>query len=220
MCSRGWYWGQYCLTSSSTTRMMGQHALSKSADNTKLGGVVVNATWLHCYSEHWQSRETGRQQPYWVQQREMLSPAWRRSNPMAGKQLWREGLGVTVGTNTTMCYQFVLALKKANTILSCIRKGNVTSRWREVTVPVYSALVRPAMRPVPSSSRRKTWSYSSEYGKGPWRWLRVWSTCLLRSGWKGWNFLAWRVEDLGGNSSICINNLGVCQTLEQPVWWV
>ncbi|CAM5174269.1 unnamed protein product [Natator depressus] len=51
-------------------------------------------------------------------------------------------LGVLVDHRMTMSHQYDMAMKKANAVLGCIRRG-ISSRDKEVLVPLYKALVRP-----------------------------------------------------------------------------
>ena len=61
----------------------------------------------------------------------------------AAKQLGREGPGgLLVDIKLDMRQQCMLGATKAKSLLGCIR-GSVASRWREVILPLSSALVRP-----------------------------------------------------------------------------
>ncbi|GAB0187657.1 mitochondrial enolase superfamily member 1 [Grus japonensis] len=97
--------------------------LSKFADDTKLCGVV----------DALEGRDAIQRD---LDRLKRLGEEWIESSPE------EKDLGVLIDEKLNMTRQCALAAQKANRVLGCIRRG-VTSRLREVILPLYSTLVRP-----------------------------------------------------------------------------
>jgi len=125
--------------------------LSKFTDDTKLGGVADTPAGCAAVQQDLDRLEGWTERNLMKFKGKCRVLHLERNNPMHQYRLGVDLLesssaerhvGVLVDDRLTMSQQCALVAKKANGVLGCIKKS-VTSRSREVLLPLCSALVRP-----------------------------------------------------------------------------
>ncbi|KAK4831821.1 hypothetical protein QYF61_019344 [Mycteria americana] len=119
-------------------------SLSKFADDTNLSGVVKTLEGRDAIQrdldmlEKWANVKCKALHLGWGNPKYQyrLGDEWIESSPP------EKDLGIQVDEKLDMSRQCVLAVQKADHILGYMKRS-VASRWRDVILPLYSALMRP-----------------------------------------------------------------------------